>query len=124
MTNETTILLKDTYQLLKKSERWSQGAFAHSNKGRPVGALSPSAHSYCLIGALRRSDVKQPNGPYKDAVKLLSAEALKIDPKMKEYNAYELSEKALTGFNDRAKHRHIKKILRRAIRKSKKGWWK
>ncbi len=118
--NQTAELLTETYHLLKNPERWSQGAFALSKRGRSVAVNGGYAHSYCLIGGLRAKSGSLPILTYGKAVGLLIDEASVIDPEMEFKEDPTLREHSLTRFNDLHKHRHIKRILRRAIRKANK----
>ena len=54
MSAEVARVLREAADLIKPPGRWTRGVQARNDVGQPVSPLSPKAHCWCMVGAVRR----------------------------------------------------------------------
>jgi hypothetical protein len=50
--NSYKAVVERAFEILKSSDRWTQGVFARTASGDPVAPVDPSACQWCLLGAM------------------------------------------------------------------------
>lgn len=55
MTQTAKAVLTEIADLFEaKPETWTQGHYARSGLGRPIGAITPGARCWCMMGAIQK----------------------------------------------------------------------
>lgn len=63
----TVEVLEAARELIADPEHWTQGVYAKSALGLPIGPSAPGAVCWCAEGAMRKVTGDGPDGPWWDA---------------------------------------------------------
>lgn len=98
-TLSTIEILTRAKALIQDPKNWTQGEYARSAEGIPIGERHPRATCFCSMGAIRRVTGSSSNLFYKNLDALRAVEVVTCEP-LSEYNDSHTHAEVIAKFNE------------------------